>query len=261
MNINAIEIASRNAWPALHEEELPFGVLRFAHGVSRRTNSLSLFVGARPDWAQLSSVTETFFERFEQPAIIRVLSIPCANETAELDRYLEISGYQLVTPTRVMLCNVVPGALEEPSTQCNLVTSVKLDAWLSAWHELSGKSSHERAIHQLMLQRLPRNHLLLVQYDGNGQPVSTGMAVCEDQLMGVFGIATTLSQRNKGFARNLIQQLMNWGANQEAITAYLQVEEANTAAASVYESLGFRDAYRYLYREKHLRDYKKGEVI
>jgi len=259
--MNAIEIASRNAWPALLEEELPFGVLRFAYGVSRRTNCLSLFVGARSDWAQLSSLAETFFERFEQPAIIRVLSIPCANETAELDRHLEINGYQFVTPTRVMLCNVVPSAPEELSTQSNLATSVNLDAWLSAWHELSGKSSHERAIHQLMLQRLPRNHLLLVQYDGNDQPVSSGMAVCEDQLMGVFGIATTPSQRNKGFARNLVLQLMNWGGKQEASTAYLQVEEANTAAASVYESLGFREAYRYWYREKHLGDHKKGEVI
>ena len=261
MNLNAIEIASRKAWPALQEAELPFGVLRFAHGVSRRTNCLSLFIGARPDWSLLCSLTETFFERFEQPAIIRLLGVPSANETAELDRFLETSGYRLVTPTRVMVCNIGPGTQAELAALSNQAIAVKLDAWLSAWHQLIGKSAHEHAIHHLMLQRLPRNHLLLVHYDSNGQPVSTGMSVCDDQLMGVFGIATALSHRNKGFARNLVQQLMNWGSSEGAATAYLQVEEANTAASSVYESLGFREAYRYWYREKQFGDHEKGGIL
>lgn len=256
MNLSAIEIASRKAWPALHEEELPFGVLRFAHGVSRRTNSLSLFVDARPEWSLLCKLTENFFDRFEQPAIIRVLGISAANTSADLDRYLESRGYRLVTPTQVMVCNIAQVVPATISASSNPASTVTLDAWLSAWHGLIGKSSQELEIHHRMLQRLPPNHHLLVHYENCGQPVSTGMAVCEGRLMGVFGIATAPSHRNKGYANNLVKQLINWGKKEGADTAYLQVEVANVVATSVYQSLGFREAYRYWYREKIFGDHK-----
>lgn len=262
MNVNAIEIASRKAWPALQEEELPFGVLRFAHGVSRRTNSLSLFLGARPDWELLCDRTETFFRQFGQPAIVRVLRVPEANETADMDWFLENSGYRLITPTRVMTSSLAPAASAIPVPSNIKAAAVTLDAWLNAWHQVCGKSAHERAIHHMMLQRLPVSHHLLVNYDSNGRPVSTGMSVCEGELMGVFGIATAPSHRNRGLAKSIVQQLMNWGANEGAATAYLQVEEANTAASSVYESLGFQEVYRYWYREKHIGDnQKEGDVL
>jgi ribosomal protein S18 acetylase RimI-like enzyme len=43
--------------------------------------------------------------------------------------------------------------------------------------------------------------------------------------------------------------VLDAGAARGAVWAYLQVTEANTAAAALYASLGFSDLYRYWYRQ------------
>lgn len=255
MNLNAIEIASRQAWPALYEQELPFGVLRFAHGVSRRANSLSIFAGATIQWSQLCAQTEAFFQQFELPAIVRVLRASSLAESRDLDEYLAHQGYQLQTPTQVMVCDLVGIAPAKNPDQPGAIPVATLPAWLDAWHGMLGKSAREREVHQLMLQRLPDKHHLLVQHDSNGQAVCCGMAVSSGALMGVFGIATALAHRNRGCAANLVQQLLNWGAKEGARHAYLQVEEANKPAIAVYKKLGFLEEYGYWYREKPLGNY------
>ena len=52
MNIQEIELASRFAWPALEEQELPYGVLRYSSGYSKRANSLNLLPGIQAEPAE-----------------------------------------------------------------------------------------------------------------------------------------------------------------------------------------------------------------
>lgn len=260
MDLHAIETASRQAWPALHEQELPYGVLRFARGVSRRANSLSLFVGARPDWAQLCAMTEEFFCRHQQPAIVRVLSTSITDDDDGLDRFLTRRGYRMETPTGVMTCAL--GAVRAgigPEANSD-IQEVPLELWLDAWHGMLGKSPHELEVHQLMLSRLRHQHHLLVQYDRVGQPLCCGMAVTIGELMGVFGVATAPTCRNRGFARNLVKRLLERGVTEGAKHAYLQVEKSNLPAIAAYEWLGFREEYSYWYRELNLENNKvRGE--
>jgi ribosomal protein S18 acetylase RimI-like enzyme len=48
-----------------------------------------------------------------------------------------------------------------------------------------------------------------------------------------------------------MSSLVEWGRQQGAKTAYLQVMASNQAAINLYESLGFREHHRYWYRRKH----------
>jgi ribosomal protein S18 acetylase RimI-like enzyme len=45
--------------------------------------------------------------------------------------------------------------------------------------------------------------------------------------------------------------LLSWGRKMGAEQAYLQVMLSNEPALSLYEKLGFREAYRYWYRVDH----------
>ena len=72
MNVVDIEQASRTARPALQEKELPFGVLRFSKGLTPRSNSLTLFMGAPFNFINMLSVTEDIFRKRRLPSILRV---------------------------------------------------------------------------------------------------------------------------------------------------------------------------------------------
>ncbi len=255
MNLQAIEYASRQAWPALQDLYLPFGVLRFARGVSRRANSFSMFIGARADLTQVRSVTEDFFQAHQLPAIVRVLGPSTTNGDDSLDIFLEQNNYELVTPTKVMLREIaaeIPAALQGtlPAMQvCDL------DVWLTARYEILPKSANESVVQRAMLQRLLHTQRFLVQFNHEGRPICCGMAVCIDGLLGVFGVATASAYRNRGLARALVQQLLGWGKSAGARFAYLQVEASNSAALTVYEGLGFAQIYEYWYREKQFCNY------
>ena len=54
--------------------------------------------------------------------------------------------------------------------------------------------------------------------------------------------------RGIGLGRRIVTSLMAWGRSEGAHSAYLQVREDNEVARSLYESLGFAETYRYVYR-------------
>jgi hypothetical protein len=59
--VEAVEKANRFAWPAIEEQVTSYGVLRFAHGYTRRANSLTLFDSSLVSYDELVADCETFF--------------------------------------------------------------------------------------------------------------------------------------------------------------------------------------------------------
>ena len=84
----------------------------------------------------------------------------------------------------------------------------------------------------------------------DGRRVAAGIAAVEGPLVGLFGIATDPDYRRRGLGRRVTCALLGPGAACGAQRAYLLVEADNAAALKLYESLGFRDLYRYWYRVK-----------
>jgi len=254
-NLQLIEIASRAAWPALQEEELPFGVLRFAQGVSRRANSMNIYVGAKTDYEQVRAATETFYRGHCLPAVVRVLDSNAigADASGEFDRYLAGHGYVVVTPTKVMRLDLTQLSQRDIEHDMPLAGQVNLQIWLRVWHQLSQKPDSDFDTHGAILARISSPHCFLVQRDKNGEPVSCGLAVVKGDLVGLFGIATGAAYRGNGYATQLVRQLLDWGTAQAASVAYLQVEEKNVPALAVYQKHGFVELYSYWYREKQMQ--------
>ncbi len=58
--------------------------------------------------------------------------------------------------------------------------------------------------------------------------------------MQILNIAVRKTLRLKGIARKLIEFAIRTGKDRQARVAILEVRKSNTAARSLYESLGFR---------------------
>jgi ribosomal protein S18 acetylase RimI-like enzyme len=72
--------------------------------------------------------------------------------------------------------------------------------------------------------------------------------VVERGPLGLFDIVSDPQRRRAGHGRRVVEGLMAWGRGRGAACAYLQVVATNARAIALYQSLGFREAYRHHYR-------------
>lgn len=254
MDLAEIEQAARLAWPALEEQELPFGVLRYAQGVSRRANSLNVFPEARFDGNELIEIAEQFFSLRGVASIVRVLQ--CDNklntDLKDLDRLLEASDYALRAPTQQMLVDLREVSALMPRTGSQQLAFCELNQWLQHWYEFAGRDAGDRQTHLSMLGNIEHTHRFFVFLDNRQHAVSCGMAVLSGRAMGISAVATAGSVRGQGYGRKLLHGILDWGLRQRADYAHLQVETANQAALALYKEMGFRQHYSYWYRVKPL---------
>ncbi|CAN5663804.1 hypothetical protein BH23DEI1_BH23DEI1_05880 [soil metagenome] len=82
---------------------------------------------------------------------------------------------------------------------------------------------------------------------GVASPVAVGVAVMGEGWMGIFDVATMPESLRQGHATRVVRALSAWGSEMGGGSHYLQVAVANVGARSLYERLGYRTAYTYVY--------------
>ena len=251
MNLMEIEQATRQIWPALEQKALPYGVLRYAQGVSRRSNSLSLFPECEAQREELIASAEIFFRDRQLDSIIRILDrkSKASCDFQALDEMLEAQSYELQAPTKIMVMDVPSTPAHEASC---VIEEIQLADWLKTWHEFSGQKSSNFAVHLKMMKNISNSHCFTVLKNEQGEILSCGMAVISGAGVGFSCIATAQQHRGKSYGQLLIKGLLDWGKNRQAAYAFLQVESGNSSAISLYEKLGFRELYSYWYRVKKM---------
>ncbi len=77
---------------------------------------------------------------------------------------------------------------------------------------------------------------------------ASGLAAVRDDWWGVRSVEVAPEHRRQGLALRVMAALAEWGAEQGATTAYLQVLADNDPALALYARLGFRThhVHRYL---------------
>lgn len=245
--IRRIEEASLNAWPALTQLLYDGWVVRMTHGFTRRANSVTpLDVGGARELLDKIRWCENFYARHRQATVFRLLEsadgtpIPggAALRTVLLER-----GYREEEPTRVLHAALtVPGAA--PLRPALRFTD--RDRWLEAYGRLTGAPEASRPLHALILRGIAGDCLHALAWDGE-RPVACGLGVVEDDLLGLFDVATDSRHRRQGHGHRLIAALHARGAALGARHAYLQMARDNTPAEALYARFGYRDLYRYSY--------------
>jgi ribosomal protein S18 acetylase RimI-like enzyme len=241
--VRAIEECALNAWPGLRQRELDGWLLRFADGFTRRANSVNPLHPGRLDVAEKLARCEAAYRAQGLPVVFRIT--PLADPPG-LDALLAARGYGREGETRVQLLDPLRGAASDPA--CTLA-DVLDERWLEPFAELDEAPLSQRAARRAILAAIALPHTGAVIQHGD-RAACGGRAVLEDEHVGLFGIATDPAQRRRGHARRLARHLLAWGQALGARRAYLQVEADNAPALRLYESLGFREVYRYWYRVK-----------
>ncbi len=245
--IRSLESRSMTAWPAFQTLIDDGWVQRFAGGYSGRANSVyPLYAGV----AALDAKIDRVEARYRAQGIKPSFKLTTASEPATLEAVLERRGYQSTRSTSLQIADLTLGDLQPavPPHAEFLIESHLTGDWLTVAGVLREMSEPDLDVMARILRLLvvPAAFVRLVW---NGEPVAVGMGVLDDGWIGLFDIATAPAERGKGFGRAICQQIIAWGQFQGAHHAYLQVMLHNTVALHLYESLGFREAYQYWYRE------------
>jgi len=250
MNVMEIENAARLAWPALEEEELSFGVLRYSRGTDRRSNSLSLYPHAEFETVKLIDAAEKFFAERDAAPIVRIVQPGgvALDSISEVDSALELRGYEKQAPTLTMLLDLESVLETKTNLEIGSAERVDVGSWLQAWYSLTDRRFEKMEVHKALFENSKLSQLLLLKQGIKGAPMCSGMAVYANQSIGLFGISTASEHRKRGHALEITNSLLSWGLAEGARFAYLQVEESNLAAVNLYQKLGFKKSYSYWYR-------------
>ncbi|NQZ31864.1 MAG: GNAT family N-acetyltransferase [Oceanospirillaceae bacterium] len=241
MQLESLERAAFSAWPAYEQQELNGVVLRFSEGYTKRANSANVLDLNNWQYPELAAQTEDFFKERQQPSIFRIPSFVAAQE---FDQYLAERGYQYLDKSLVM-----QRQLQRQDIELKAIVQKTASEWLASFVALSNAELGRQQAHLAILERVKDkiNYAVLIE---EGEEVACGIAVVHNHSLGIFDLVTSAHHRRKGYAKQLLDSLHQWGVSAGANNSYLQVVANNDPAIALYEKLGYAESYHYWYRIK-----------
>jgi GNAT superfamily N-acetyltransferase len=236
-DIAALEWIANAAWPAPHTARLSDWLLRAAAGWTGRANSvLPLGDPGRPLDTALDEIV-AWYDGFGLPARINV-PLPLR---IDLDRELDERGWARSPRTLVQVADLdrLP-----PGGEGIVLAAQPSPTWLAM---MAGVKGELPPVARAVLTG-PEQVRFASLTDADGAPVAIGRGVVGDGHLQLGLIQVAPQARRRGLARQVIGALAGWAGTLGARRAYLQVEERNTAATTLYGSLGFTTHHSYFTR-------------
>lgn len=239
-----LEEISLNAWPSMQQRLYDGWILRFARGYTRRANSVNPLYAGSLNVADKIRHCEQIYQAAELNTVFKITPFI---HPANLDRVLAQAGYQKDASTSVQILDLTD--LDIHSTTVVEQWSYPAEDWIRHYVSMNGVAKKNLpALRSILNTIAPAT--CFVTLLNQGQVVSCGLGVLDDQYVGLFDIVTDPTFRSRGFGTHLILNVLSWGKAQGAHTAYLQVMLNNEPALNLYAKLGFEEVYRYWYRIK-----------
>jgi ribosomal protein S18 acetylase RimI-like enzyme len=238
-DILLLEELNFNAWPALKTVHYDGWLLRSTGGESRRVNSVNPMAPGGTALTEKIATTEAIYRRWGRSAIFRLT--PLADEG--LDDALAARGYLVEGATFVQIAELAP---REVPAEVQIRDQID-EGWLAATAAIRALGEDARRV-------LTAQHRAIGVESGwalleqGGQPVAVGVVGIERGWAGLHGIYVAAAARGQGLGRRLSEALLAHASVKGARRAWLQVEQTNAAAVSIYARLGFRTEYAYRYR-------------
>lgn len=240
-----MEELSMNAWPALQTIVFDGWILRFSDGYTRRANGIyPLYPSSRSLEGKIALCESLYRGR----GLSTIFKLTEASEPRDLERVLVGHGYVAEARTSVQVADLKPRARGVGIEVVN--EWERTDEWRDAFHRMNHVALERQPIHDRILASilLPTCFASVRQ---DGQIAGCALGVVQDGWLGIFDVVVDEGQRRQGLGGRLMQGLLAWGREIGAERAYLQVMLSNAPALSLYEKLGFREAYQYWYRVDH----------
>jgi GNAT superfamily N-acetyltransferase len=243
-----MEEISMNCWPALQTVLFDGWVLRFADGVTKRSNSVNpIYPSALPVEEKIGECEKLYSAR----NLITVFKLTEKIYPPDLDGVLESRSYEKNSVTSVQTLQLSSFTCEP----CNSKSiSEELDPdWMNGFFNFAGIAPELRPSYQKIIEHIFLKRCFMTIRLKNS-PVCCGLGVLADEYLGVFDIAVSPEYRGWGFGRLAMEGILDWGKKNGVETAYLQVFLDNAPAMKLYEKMGFREIYKYWYRIKDSRE-------
>lgn len=240
--VRRFEAAGFRAWPASAVHYDGTWVVRLTAGhPAKRLNSVNPL--DPEDVRDLSGRIVRAGRRFEaygRPLTFRLS--PLAGEP--LLRHLDARGWKVFGESLVMLCELDTEAVHGAMDQIPMKDMAR---FVSASMKTHATDAALRAgLSEIVGAIQPEAGLFVLERDD--EPLASAICVHDGDLAGLFEVATVEAERGKGHGRRLLLSALKWARLRGARHAWLQVEADNAIARHLYESLGFRELYRYHYR-------------
>lgn len=240
-----LERSMLTSWPALSTAFDGDWVIRLAKGHTKRSNSVTCLGADDVDLEmRVERVVQIYRDR-GLPTIFRLS--PLASPA--LDAGLENRGWRRFDESIVMTSDLADDADVAQKTLDDDVEIISKpdDAWLEGCRLIDGMSDADAATFGVMLDYLmpSAGYGRLITDTGIG---ALALSVVDVELAGLFVVMTARERRRQGLARRLLSDLLSWSRTRGATMGWLAVEAGNVPAVRLYESLGFREVYRYHYR-------------
>lgn len=250
--IRRFEAAGLRAWPAETAAYDGTWVVRLTAGhPAKRLNSINpLDPGDDRDLEQRIDRARGQFEAYGRTLTFRIspLTAPA------ISRHLDEVGWSTLGLSLVMALDLDQAVLADAMDQIPLKDRKR---FVNATLKVHGYEDKLRAGLSRVIGAIRPDTGLFVLEEGD-EPVATAICVRDGVLAGLFEIATRPAWRGKGFGRRVLLSALKWAHSHGAEKAWLQVEASNDTAVGLYQSLGFREIYRYHYRQPPEADAESG---
>jgi N-acetylglutamate synthase len=237
-----IEEAGLNALQTQRQLFYDGWVVRLSPGKAKRARSVNPHFGSTLPPAEKIARCERLYAACGLPALYRIT--PFA-QPADLASTLAAHGYVAFDPTLVQVAALADVPAVRARDEVELVDATAAE-FVAAIGALRGSSATARAAH---LERLGSTPLamraILARIDG--RVVACGQVALDDDIAGIYDMATADAMQGRGLATTIVGGLLHWAATQGAEQAFLQVNEDNAPALAVYRRFGFATAYAYHY--------------
>lgn len=143
----------------------------------------------------------------------------------------------------------LPGRTDAAETGLQVTLAAEPDAaWLACWLAVkTGVDGPDTSVARAVVTGSPALYLSARNRDGVMGVLRAALA---DDWVALSCLAVSTRARGQGLARTLTAVALEIATGRGARHAFLQVEEENSAARRLYESLGFVPVERYHYRER-----------
>lgn len=249
--IRRYEEISNNAWPALQTILYDGWLLRFAEGVTKRSNSVSMLYPSTINPLDKIQFCESLYK---EQGIAPCFKVTSVSDPANIDELLENHGYYIHSYVSFQVLesegfhNLQTGYF----TEDKVVAGQELSpGWIENFIRMNGFESSGKPVYVAIMQQVKSPKCLVSVYRDE-RCIAVGLGVIENGFTGIFDIVVDPAYRNEGHATTVMKSILQWGKDNGATRAYLQVMSNNLPALNLYRKLGFRELYQYWYRMKNL---------
>ncbi|AKI03266.1 acetyltransferase (GNAT) family protein [Hoeflea sp. IMCC20628] len=243
--VRRLEAVGFRAWPAASIQYDGSWQIRLTAGhPSKRLNSVNPLDPSDHDGIEIRvERAARRFDSYDRALVFR--QTPLA--PPPLESYLDKLGWRRFDETIVMMSAI--NSLDIDSGMDHLPLR-DVGRYVDASIAVHGRDqSLKPGLTEVLSSIRPPSGLFVLEGETTG-PLSTALCVHDNDLAGLFELATRKDTRRAGHGREIVIAALRWARHRGAETAWLQVESANTAAVALYKGLGFGEVYRYAYRQR-----------